>query len=85
MGQSRLLEEQVQPGLARAGSSWSLSSGGRQAWLLSCRETTSIHELAQLLISLEGAVRRAAQLEPALNRPRGCQALFLTSRAAVEC
>ena len=39
------------------GSAWSLSHGGRTSWLLSCRASTSVVELAQLLTSLEATVR----------------------------
>jgi len=58
------LEEALLPGLRRAGSSWDLShDGSRMTWLLSCRGTTSVAELAQLLHSLEHAVR-AIQVAP---------------------
>jgi hypothetical protein len=47
------LEEQLAPGLARLGANWSSSHGPRSSWLLSCRSSTSVVELAQLLVSLE--------------------------------
>ena len=51
------LEEALTVGLNKAGSPWSLSHGGRHSWLLSCRGSTSVVELAQLLTSLEATVR----------------------------
>ena len=51
------LEDQLVVGLSKAGSAWSLSHGGRQSWLLSCRGSSSVVELAQLLTSLEATVR----------------------------
>lgn len=50
-------------GLRRAGSAWGNShDDARMAWLLSCRETTNVPELAQLLCSLEVQVPTLALL-----------------------
>ena len=51
------LEEAVLDGLNRYYSPWSTTAGGRAAWLLSARSSTSVVELAQLLTSLEAAAR----------------------------
>ena len=51
------LEDALAGGLQKHGSAWTLSHGGRQSWLLSCRGSTSVVELASLLKSLEETVR----------------------------
>ena len=51
------LEEAICPGLNRIYSPWGTGEGGRTAWLLSARSSSSVVELAQLLMALEQAVR----------------------------
>ena len=62
-------EEQLSVGLARYGSSWTAPHGNRASWLLSCRDSTSVVELAQLLASLETAVHELQTAPEGRERP----------------
>jgi len=56
------LEDLVADGLHKNGSPWGTNGGGRSSWLLSCRESTSVVELAQLLALLEASVHDLQRL-----------------------
>jgi len=62
------LEEDLLPGLRKACSVWDTSAGNRTTWLLSCRDSTSVSELAQLLSSLEEQVRALQRVTDAIER-----------------
>jgi len=64
------LEESIYGGLCRYYSPWGTSEGGRASWLLSARSSTSVNELAQLVLSLEVTVRDLQGLpEPHERKP----------------
>lgn len=50
------LEDLIAEGLHKHGSPWGANGGGRSSWLLSCRGSRNVVELAQLLALLEASV-----------------------------
>ena len=64
------IEELLAAGLQRAGSSWGNngSESARSIWLMSCRASENVPELAQLLQTLEATVRQLQTLPDIAER-----------------